>query len=568
MTLFNKTAIKSCVSMAVLTTALLLSSNASAQVSQQTGTADPARVERQLRDELRIPQATPDISIQEMAVLNAPAGSDDITFSFGGLEVEGMAVYSESDIAPLYKNIIGDTITLTDLYALANRITSKYRNDGYVLTQVVVPPQTIESGIARLRVVEGFIDNVTIQGDEEGNASLNTIREYAQQISNGSALNIADMERQLLLINDLPGMSARSVISPSTTTTGAADLTIILERDPYEGFVSLNNYGSRFLGPIQMGAVGRANSVLGFNETITAQTVLSPDAGAELLFGSLAYKQPVGRYGTTVELVGSITDTDPGFSLSEFGVEGLSRSIVLTAEHPFIRSRASNVFGRLSFDWRNVDSKNDIAPKVEDRIRALRAGVRGEFLDNIFSAAVNTVDFEVSQGIDILGASDDGDANLTRAQGDPTFTKANLSVSRLQRVANGINVFVNGNAQVSNDPLLSAEEFGLGGISTVRGFDPSEVVGDDAINGIVELQWNASPEAQLYTFLDSGTVWNKDATAGANKRNSLTSTGIGARLELPMDVDGEFVAALPLNRDRASRDSRDIQFFFGLNKKF
>ena len=99
------------------------------------------------------------------------------------------------------------------------------------------------------------------------------IRAYASRISRGGAMNVEHMERQLLLINDLPGLSARTIISPSATTPGAADMLIIVERDPFEALVGINNHGSRFLGPWQGTAAGSLNSILGLNEQITVQTV-------------------------------------------------------------------------------------------------------------------------------------------------------------------------------------------------------------------------------------------------------------------------------------------------------
>lgn len=570
MTKFSRNLLKGSCLAAIIATGILSISSAQAQLDQQTGIADPGRIERQLTEERVMPQLGPSVTVKEMALINAPEGAENIKFNFGGVRLEGVNTYSKSELLPLYENMIGTEISLADLYAIANRMTLKYRNDGYVLTQVVVPPQTIDDGVARLQVVEGFINNVVIQGDKESEYALDLIHAYASRISSGSAMNVSDMERQLLLINDLPGVSARSIISPSASTPGGADILIIIERDPFEAVVGVNNHGSRFLGQFQTNGQAELNSVLGLNEQITAQIVAAPDAGLELAYGSIGYEMPVGTYGTTVALIGSITDTDPGFTLRQFDVEGLSRSIILRAEHPIIRSRNSNLFGRLQFDWRNVESKNNIELTRRDRIRALRAGLQAEFLDRLLGVAVNSFDFQISQGIDIFGASDEGDANLTRAAGDPTFTKANLQLQRLQRITSQVNVVLTGRGQLSNNPLLSSEEFGLGGVSSVRGYDPSEVVGDDGIGGSVELQWKPPQHknVQLFTFLDSGTVWNKDATTSATKRNSLTSTGVGVRVDLPLDIDAEFIATQPLHQDVQTTGDRDPRFFFSLNKNF
>ncbi|MGA4816816.1 POTRA domain-containing protein [Pseudomonas aeruginosa] len=48
---------------------------------------------------------------------------------------------------------------------LANRLTAKYRQDGYLLTQVVVPEQSIEGGKVRLQVIEGYLEHVQIKGN-------------------------------------------------------------------------------------------------------------------------------------------------------------------------------------------------------------------------------------------------------------------------------------------------------------------------------------------------------------------------------------------------------------------
>lgn len=552
-----------------LAAGIVFTAPAHAQLEQQTGSADVGRIDRELsRPELTV-QAGPDISIQNAPPLEAPEGAEDIRFTLGGVQFIDAQSYSDGELSALYQDMVGTEISLADVYALANTLTLKYRDDGYILTRVIIPPQTIEGGVIQLQAVEGFIDNITVQGEGEGEAALQLIRDYASRIRDDGTLTIETLERNLLLINDLPGVSARSVISPSLTTPGGADLLIIVNREHYEAELGMNNHGSRFLGPFQVYANGVAKSLYGWNESITAQFVTAPDAGAELTYGSIIYAQPVGKYGTVLSAGFSITDTDPGFTLDPFGVNGLSRTISLQAKHPIIRSRESNLTARLGFDWRDTTNKNIIEPTRKDYLRVLRAGAQYDFVDRLMGVAVNAIDIQISQGIDGLGASDKGDSNMSRPDGDPSFTKAEIQIQRLQRVTSSVNVLLQGRAQLANNALLSSEEFGLGGYSSVRGYEPSEVVGDDGMSGKIELQWNTPADGvQAFTFLDSGTVWDKDSTTSANKRNSLTSTGIGFRLDLPYGFDSELVAAQPMNRNIATRDKRDPQFFFSLSKQF
>ncbi len=490
------------------------------------------------------------------------------------LEIDGVSAYGAENLNPFYADMLGDVVSLADIYGLANTLTQKYRNDGYILTQVIVPPQTIENGTVQLRVIEGHVDQIIIEG-EEGSAT-DIIRRYASNLKENNILNAQKLERYLLLINDLPGVSARSVLSPSATKTGASDLTIIVERDKYEAEVSLDNHGSRFLGPYQASFSNSLNSVLGFNERISAQFVISGDKNRtdELLFGSLLYEQPINQYGTKVRFLGSITSTEPGFTLDQFDVEGQSHFLSATVTHPFIRSRTTNIFGRASFDLRRVDSKNDLEPTRKDRIRSVRVGATAQFIDTFMGVGVNAIDFEVSQGVDIFGSSQNGATSLTRAAGDPNYTKAELQLQRLQRLTSQLNLLVAGQGQWASSALLSSEEFGVGGTDIGRGYDSSEIVGEDGIAGKVELQWN-EPHAikyvddyQLYSFFDAGRVWNQDATTSAGKRESISSTGIGIRADLTEHTQAAFSVAFPLTRRIDTTNDRDPRYYVSMTHKF
>ncbi len=547
---------------------------AHAQVEQATGVADPARVGQDLLNVDELPELSADIKVEHAASQNAPAGAADITFPLQSLEIDGVSAYDSEQISPLYNDMLGDVVSLASIYELASKLTNKYRNDGYILTQVVVPPQTIEGGVVSLRVVEGHVDQIIIEGESGSAAKL--IMDYANNLRDNDILDAKELERYLLLINDLPGITARSILSPSATKTGASDLTIVVERDKYEAEVSLDNHGSRFLGPYQASFNNTLNSVLGFNERISTQLVVSGDKNRanELLFGSVVYEQPIYKYGTTLRLLGSITSTEPGFQLDQFDVEGLSHFFGATVTHPFIRSRTTNIFGRASFDIRSVDSKNDLEPTRKDRIRSVRVGATAQFIDTFMGVGVNAIDLEISQGVDVFGASQNGASSLTRAAGDPNYTKAELQIQRLQRLLPKLNLLLVGKGQWAASALLSSEEFGVGGTEIGRGYDSSEIVGEDGIAGKIELQWS-EPHAiryvddyQLYSFFDAGRVWNQDATTAADKRESISSTGVGVRADITEQTQAAFSVAFPLTRRIDTTDDRDPRYYFSLTHKF
>ena len=543
-------------------------------MAQGDPSADPGRVQQELQREFQPPAAQPKITIEPRDVDRPPANAEDVEFNLSMLQIEGATVYTQDEMRSVYDQYLGKDITLATLYQIAAQLTRKYRNDGYILTQVIVPPQTIDAGTARLRVVEGYIDNVIIEG--ETGSSLNLIRKYAAHFKDMAPVNVDYMERYLLLIRDLPGVDARSVLSPSADKTGAADLRIIIERDTYQAQLGANNHGNKFLGREQFAASQVLNSVLGLNERIAQQVVVAPDAGnIELAYIYGEYLQPIGSFGTTAEVQVSYTDTDPGFTLAPLSVEGRSFYTSFKVEHPIFRTRERNLYGHIMLDFRNVDTESIAFDTVEDDIRMLRVGGRYESVDTIFGAGVNTFDVEVATGLEILGASEEGDADLTRGNANPQATKIEAGFSRLQRVTDNLNLFVRTEGQWATSSMLSSEEFGVGGVNLGRGYDSSEIIGDDGVAGSVELQWNSPynidyvDEYQLYAFYDAGRVWNDNPGSDSLERDTLTSTGLGLRLGV-LDNTLQFngFVGVPLNRSVETEGDEDPRFFVSLTKTF
>ena len=560
-------------SVALMTAALGVSALAHAQVGEATGSADPGRAGLQFEKQQSIPQVSPRINVKGATPQEAPEGAENIKFTLNAIEFAGSSTYTAADLNSVYADSLGQEVSLADVYAIAQKLTNKYRNDGYILTQVNVPPQTIDGGVVKLRVIEGFLNNVIIEGEDDENA-IGLIRRYAAKLQTGGPLNVRNLERYLFLINDLPGMDSRVIIEKSATQVGAADLRILVTRDPYDALIAADNFGSRYLGPIQLSAFGAANSFFGNNERITLQTVISPDDNLELAYGAISYTQPIFSDGTKIELRASSTSTNPGFDLTQFNVKGSSQVFSAKVTHPFVRSRALNVYGDIAFDWRDVDSKNDLEPTRQDRIRSLRLGGKVEFLDTLLGFGINSIDVQLSQGLTFPGASDKNDPLITRPAGDPQYTKMTAEIQRLQRVASGVNLLLAGSGQIASNALLSSEEFGVGGQGYGRGYDPSEIVGDEGFAAKAEIQWDAPykvpmvEDYQLYGFFDAGRVYNFDSTTQDLVRESISSTGLGVRADFSGGTSGGLSMAIPLTRNVDTSGDKGMSVYFNLQHEF
>ena len=170
-----------------------------------TGVASPDRVQEQFLDRELAPRVSAPVAVEDLVLEGMPANADQIRFNLQQIEFDGIGAYTAADIESIYGDKLGTEVSLADIYGIALALTNKYRNDGYILTRVYLPPQTIEGGVVKLRAVEGFVDNITVEGDDQESA-LKLVRQYASRIRSGGALNVAELEKFLLIINDLPGL--------------------------------------------------------------------------------------------------------------------------------------------------------------------------------------------------------------------------------------------------------------------------------------------------------------------------------------------------------------------------
>ena len=128
-----------------------------------------------------------------------------------------------------------------------------------------------------------------------------------------------DLERYLLLIDDLPGVIASSVLTHSEDNAGATTLTLILADKAFEGYLGVDNRGSKFNGPYEFSGGVTANSLLGGYSRLGFQGVVTSQT-EELLFLNALYDFPISQEGTRLFFSGSISESEPGSSLKKFDI--------------------------------------------------------------------------------------------------------------------------------------------------------------------------------------------------------------------------------------------------------
>ena len=545
-------------------------------------TTQPGRLEKQFEEPSK-PKSQLEPVIPEDQQAAPLEDLENVRFVLSGLMVEGATVYADAEFLPLYEEMLGQEVSLGDVYGVAGKISAKYRNDGYILSQAVVPAQRIRDGIVRIQVVEGYINEVIIDGEIAGRESL--LEAFASKITASRPLRGDTLERYLLLADDLPGMTAKAVLTPSADQPGASDLVLFVEHKRIDHSYGFDNRGTRFVGPFQASGRVNVNSILGLYEQTSARVIFATEP-EELRFLQLTHSETLGSEGTELIMSYNVTRSRPGFTLETQNAQSDSQELTFILSHPIIRSRSENLSVKGSFVWfKSLTDFQNLA-LFDDRLRIVRAGVSYDVVDRF--RGVNLVEFEVSQGLDIFnestsGSNDGVDPELSREHGRSNFFKVTANASRLQSLAvllPGLNVLGAVTGQFSGSQLLSSEEFGFGGAEFGRAYDNSEIVGDHGAAGKIEVQYGRSPiwefltDYQFYAYYDFGIVWRINATdLGTNGKvtESAASAGVGLRFNVTENVSGHIEIDTPLTRAVSAEgldDAGEPRIFFSVGARF
>lgn len=514
-------------------------------------------IEQIERGLLRIsaPRAIGPDSARDGGILSLPLGTDELGLVLNAIVIEGSTVYDDEQLAQFYEEFLGTEIALAEVFRIAERITAKYRNDGYILSRVIVPPQTISEGEVRLRIIEGFINEVRIEG-EVGESPL--LAAYAAKIRNSRPLSAKDMERYLLLLEDLPGITAEAVLSPAKDVPGASDLLIIVSGRAVDGYARIDNRGTKFNGPGQLWLGANYNSMAGNHHRTSVRMVVAGKDAKELRSLEIEHERQLGTEGRKLRLQFLQTTSEPGHTLRDLNIVSKSRLFRIGYADPLVRSRSRNL--SLHADLVVRDSETTIFANrlSRDRVRFLSFGALYDSADQF--GGINQIEVNLDQGLGFLGASREGTTDLSREFARFDFTKARVSASRLQRLGGRLSLLASFMSQYSFAKLPASEEFGVGGERCGRAYDASEITGDHGACLLLEMRYGHNMDAessrgyQLYGFFDVGGVWRK--TPGPlGKRAHLSSAGIGARFNFTEQMSGSFEVAWP----QTSRvDDREI----------
>lgn len=477
-----------------------------------------------------VPRAAPEIRIEQRA---APAAASAATaperrIRVQTLRVSGAQLFSEADLIAVTGFTAGSELALSDLQAMAARITSYYRDRGYFVAQAYLPAQDIRDESVTIAVSEGRLGRVELRNDTR--LSDHVARSTLQGVDHGGVITAQPLESGLLLLSDVPGINVSSTLSPGAVP-GTSDLAVHLTpAAAVSGSIDADNAGNYYTGAYRLGATVNLNNPFGLGDIFSLRVLGS--SGLKYARASYELQAGRGRVGAAYTHL----EYEVGKEFAALGAHGTAQIASIWGRYPMLRSRKDNVWFQLGLDAKKFDDRVDAIPAATERnAQVLSASVFGDHRDDVFGGGVSTYFLTWSHGrIDIeTPAARALDTVTAGTQGD--FDKLSFHAMRLQRLGGPFSLHAAISGQVASKNLDVSEKMSLGGMNAVRAFPEGEAYADEGYLLTLEARMDLPPlpapvpgSAQLVAFVDTGTVrMNKEPWAAGDNSRTLSGAGVG-----------------------------------------
>ena len=552
------------IALCVLTASITASQSVHAQVRPDAG-----QTLESVRPAPTLPSRNPAAALPVAEEARALSASGTLLIPVTRWRITGATAFSDAELLSLVQDRIGLELTLDDLNAAAARITAYYREHGYLLARAYLPAQDIRNGEVEIAVLEGRLAAVKVDNTSRLGASM--VSEHVERIDTSGPLQGQDLERSLLLLNDLPGVEVRSTLQPGATV-GTSDLDLrVRGARGLDGSVDADNYGNRYTGELRAGGTLNVNTPLRRGDLFTLR---ASTAGSGMTYGRAAWQTPLGGDGWQVGIPWSDLRYELGEDFESLDADGDAQVGTLWAAYPILRSQARNLSVRFAYDDKRLNDRIDaVSSNARKSLDVWTVGFTGDRSDTLGGGGLTTYGFDLVGGrlkLDPRSTAIDQSAGGHDTEG--SYGKVALNVSRLQRLSNHWLLYAGLSGQASSKNLDTSERQSLGGIYGVRAYPQGEAPGDAAAIVNLELRWQLPglPETQVLAFVDAGTVWVNHsalATDGDNRR-SVSGEGLGVQWLWPESFALKAYVAWRSGPEPTSDKDRQPRFWMQLAQYF
>jgi hemolysin activation/secretion protein len=428
---------------------------------------------------------------------------------------------------------LGPQKTFDDIQSAKSALEKAYKNAGYSTVWVDIPEQSIDAGIVRLKVTEGRLDRVRVSGARF--FAGRTILEATPSLSPGQVPHFPDVQRELNQVNSASRDRSVTPVLRSGRTPGTVDVELKMRDElPLHGGAEFNNRYTADTSQTRASVNLSYDNLWGRFHSLALQYQTAPQERQEARVIAATYAMPL-----TASSVLAFYGVDTNSDVATVGtLSVLGRGRIYGTRYTLRLPGAPRYFHNLTFGADYKDFKEDVRLTTDVGLRTpIQYANWSLSYGGTMSTERRLTSLNVSANFGIRGFANDAlEFENKRFKARPDYFYLRADAAHERPLIFGTRLALRVAAQFTTEPLISNEQFAIGGMDSVRGYLESEELGDLGFSGSVELRTpslGAWPrhvsQLYLFAFCDAGVVSIIDPLPGQARRSDLSSWGLGFR---------------------------------------
>ena len=495
--------------------------------------------------------STVSFALLGMLTLSFAALSAPLTVEVSGFEVVGNSLISAEKVQELLQPYTGQQ-SLEGITAATQALQRLYLQAGYAGVVTSLPVQTLSGGKVRIDVLEGKLDQIVVQGNDR--FSIQNVKAGLPSLAVGTTPNLLNLDTHTLMVNENPAKSVRVVFQPGLRTGQLDALVVTEEQNPVQWLATADNTGNSSSGRYRTSLVYQNANVFDKDRVLNVRLNTSFTDPANSLAAGLSYRVPLYSQYASVEFLASYSNVKNRTTPTAAGdLSFAGKGQAVGARYNWYLPRAGTSKQKIiaGIDWRRYRNDCSIGVFGSQGCGPAAASVEVHPVTIAYQAfAPGDYSANVQFSSNVLAGGALGQAQnfeASRQGAPPRYWVLSGNYQLVRALGNQSTLSWRANAQHSPHALISAEQFGIGGAATVRGYQERELVGDRGAATSVEwstslpmpFQGNGASGAsrQLLgtAFFDAGVVSNHLGAVCKSDKTTCAIAGLGLGLTLSQD---------------------------------
>ncbi len=451
--------------------------------------------EEDIKSYKKIPRSIPKIE-KEKEIKSKPAEDLKSSIFVNDIKFLGkIEKFSYGKLKSLLKDYINKKLTFSQLNEVVELIQEFYLVNDFFLAKVTLPEQEVLDGIIYININEGRLDTKDPYVIKAENLRLykDILTDYLENaLSTGVTKN--GLERALLNINDLPGISAVSTIEPGVEAGSSKIILNVLEDDLINGSITLDNHGNRYTAKQRTSVKLNVNNPLKIGDKLSITKTFN--TGQKFDFSQFDYEVPLGQSGLKAFGTASRLEFEIGKELKTNPISmGNADTFEVGIKYPIQRTNNQSVFLKTSIEKKEIYNETTGVLTNNKTLENAKIGLDFEGKNIFQDSSLSGISVSgIFGNLDLSKVNSDylNDQRDTGPKTHGDFSKVVLDFYHIHKFTDKINFKYYGSLQYASKNLDSSEKFSLGGVSGVRAYPSGEASGDEGHKLSLEVQYDLS----------------------------------------------------------------------------